>query len=70
MLEQVRLDLDDISHRIFALGGISAGGRKQEDAALRAALRQIGRIGDLLSHVRETQTGIARMLPYIQATKA
>lgn len=65
-LEQGRAELDDISHRIFAMGVSNAGGRKQEDAALRRALGQLGEMADLLSHVRETQTGLARMVPYVQ----
>ncbi|HQT75657.1 MAG TPA: magnesium transporter CorA family protein [Rhodopila sp.] len=67
VLEQVRADLDTMSNRIFAMGTRASSGRKQEDAALRAALGEIGRIGDLLSHVRDTQMGIARLVPYVQS---
>jgi magnesium transporter len=67
-LEQVRAELDDLSRRIFRLGARGASGSKKEDAELRSALAQIGRIGELLSHVRDTQVGIGRMLPYIQST--
>jgi magnesium transporter len=67
-LEQVRAELDTLSRNIFRLGARGASGRKKEDAKLRQALTTIGRIGELLSHVRDTQVGIARMLPYIQST--
>jgi magnesium transporter len=70
VLEQVRADLDDISHAIFAMGVNQQGGRKSEDATLRRTLGQLGHLGDLISHVRDTQVGAARMLPYVEATAA
>ena len=66
-LEQVRADLDTISHAIFAMGVSQEGGRKQEDATLRRTLGQLGHIGDLISHVRDTQVGAARIVPYVEA---
>jgi magnesium transporter len=66
-LEQVRLELDTISHTIFAMGVSQEGGRKQEDATLRRTLGALGRIGDLISHVRDTQVGAARIVPYVEA---
>ncbi len=66
-LEQVRTDLDVISHAIFAMGVNQEGGRKAEDAVLRHTLGQLGRIGDLISHVRDTQVGAARIVPYVEA---
>ncbi|HEY0184005.1 MAG TPA: magnesium transporter CorA family protein [Rhodopila sp.] len=69
-LEQVRFDLDSISHAIFALGAGHAGGQKQEDATLRRTLGQLGHIGDLISHVRDTQVGAARIVPYVEAMTA
>ncbi len=70
VLEQVRADLDTISHAIFAMGVNQEGGRKTEDAILRRTLGQLGHIGDLISHVRDTQVGAARMVPYVEATAA
>jgi magnesium transporter len=67
MLEQVRADLDTISHAIFAMGVNQEGGRKAEDAIMRRTLGRIGHIGDLISHVRETQVGAARIVPYVEA---
>jgi magnesium transporter len=70
VLEQVRADLDVISHGIFAMGVNQEGGRKAEDATLRRTLGQLGRIGELISHVRDTQVGAARIVPYVEATAA
>lgn len=70
VLEQVRADLDTISHAIFAMGVNQEGGRKAEDATLRRTLGQLGHIGDLISHVRDTQVGAARIVPYVEATAA
>jgi magnesium transporter len=69
-LEQVRADLDSISHRIFGMGVEQTSGRKKEDALLRRTLGTLGQIGDLISHVRETQVGAARIVPYVESTAA
>jgi magnesium transporter len=69
-LEQVRADLDTLSHGIFAMGVGQEGGRKAEDATLRRTLGQLGHIGDLISHVRDTQVGAARIVPYVEAMAA
>ena len=69
-LEQVGQELDAISHRIFAMGVRQAGGRKHEDATLRVTLGQLGRLGDLISHIRDTLVGAARIGPYLRAAAA
>jgi magnesium transporter len=69
-LEQVRADLDSISHRIFGMGAEQTSGRKKEDVLLRRTLGTLGQIGDLISHVRETQVGAARIVPYVESTAA
>jgi magnesium transporter len=69
-LEQVSADLDTVSHTIFAMGVNQEGGRKAEDATLRHTLGRLGHIGDLISHVRETQVGAARITPYVEAMTA
>jgi magnesium transporter len=66
-LEIVRNDMETLSHRIFAMGMGKAGGRKKEDATLRQTLGELGRISDLISHVRDTQTGAARIVPFAAA---
>ena len=70
MLEQVRTDLESVSHAIFAMGSTQTSGRKNEDAMLRRTLGQLGRLGDLISHVRDTQVGAARIVPYVEAMTA
>jgi magnesium transporter len=67
VLERVQTELDDISHRVFGLGGSHAAGRKVEDRMLRATLTQLGHIGDIITHIRETQLGAARILPFVEA---
>ena len=69
-LEQVRADLDTISHRIFKLGAEDGSGRKREDAILRATLGQLGHIGEMISHIRDTEVGAARIVPYVRALTA
>ena len=66
VLEQVSADLDTISHGVFAMGVHQKGGLKQEDATLRRTLGELGHIGDLISHVRDTQIGAARIVPYVK----
>ena len=68
VLEQVASDLDTISHQIFTMGASQEGGRKTEDRILRQTLAQLGRIGDLISHVRETQVGAARIVPFVSTS--
>ena len=70
VLEQVRSNLDTISHAVFAMGANQEGGRKAEDAILRHTLGQLGRIGDLISHVRDTGVGAARIVPYVETMAA
>jgi magnesium transporter len=68
--EKIHADLDTISHRVFALAGEGRAGRKIEDRILRDTLAELGRIGDLISHIRESQLGAARLLPFIEANTA
>ena len=63
-------NLTRFPHGIFAMGMNQEGGRKAEDAVLRRTLGQIGRIGDLISHVRDTQVGAARIVPYVEEVAA
>lgn len=69
-LESIRDDLERISHDIFAMGIGPGAGRRKEDALLKSTLGQLGRIGDLISHIRDTQTGAARIIPYVEAMAA
>ena len=69
-LEQVKAELETISHRIFCDDMAAASGRKREDAMLRATLVTLGRIGDLVSHIRESQVSAGRIVPYVETTAA
>ncbi len=70
-LEQVRTELETVSHRIFCEDMANASGRKREDKMLRETLVTLGRVGDLVSHIRESQVGAGRIVPYLEtATEA
>ncbi len=69
-LEHTHAELDAISHRVFSLGGRRRAGRKMEDRLLRATLAELGRIGDLISHIRESLIGIGRLIPFIDTHTA
>jgi magnesium transporter len=69
-LEQVRTELEAISNRIFSARMAAASGGKHEDATLRGTLIALGRIGDLVSHVRESQVNAARIVPYVETAAA
>jgi magnesium transporter len=68
-LEYVRDELEKISHGIFLMGTGPSDGRKTEDKVLKRTLGELGRLGDLISHIRDTQVAAARIVPYV-ATKA
>lgn len=69
-LEGIRTDLEKISARIFRLGATGGGGRRDEDKRLRNTLRELGTIGDLISHIRDTQVAAARIVPYVDTIAA
>ena len=66
-LEAVRSELETISHRIFCGDMVSASGRRREDAMLRATLVTLGRLGDLISHIRDSQVTAGRIVPFVEA---
>ena len=69
-LEQITADLDTVSRRIFQ-GDLAAGGPpRQSDIVLRDALKVVGQAGDVVSHIRDSLLGIARLLPYAEQTAA
>jgi magnesium transporter len=69
-LEYVRDELEKISHGTFLMGTGSDAGRKTEDKVLKRTLGELGRLGDLISHVRDTQVAAARIVPYVEAKAA
>jgi magnesium transporter len=62
-LEQMRSDLDAISQRIFREG--QRFSRKGEDTLLRETLAAIGRTGEVISYIRDSQLGADRIVPYV-----
>ena len=70
VLEKVQSDLDAISHRVFSLGGRTRSGRKIEDRRLRVTLVELGRLGDLISHIRDSQLGATRLVPFVESNAA
>jgi magnesium transporter len=65
-LEHGSAELEAISHAAFRA---EPSGRRSRvvktGAALRGALRQIGRMGDGISHIRDTLLGLGRIVAYI-----
>jgi len=65
VLEQVGGELDVISHNVFRARDKSD--KRQPSRAendLRDTMRAIGRAGDLISKIRDSLTGIGRIVPY------
>ena len=60
---------EQLGMRLLAYGVMPAG-RKREDTMLRATLITLGRIGDLVSHIRESQVSAGRIVPYIESVAA
>ena len=65
VLEEVRSELDLLSGSVFSLGP-DAGGGKREDAMLRKTLAALGRIGDVISYIRDTQVVVGRIVPFVE----
>jgi magnesium transporter len=66
-LERISADLDRVSHAIFHANATTEGRHTAANAELRAALKQIGRVGDLASKLRDALLGIDRIVPYLMA---
>jgi len=68
-LEQVGRELDAISHRVFQARDTRVAAKRpvREETDLRATIRAIGRSGDLISKIRDSLTGIGRIVPYTAA---
>jgi magnesium transporter len=63
VMELTRNELDNVSHRIFHTDGPHRP--TAEDKALRATLRTLGRVGDLISKVRDSLLGARRIASYL-----
>jgi magnesium transporter len=65
VLEQVGAELDAVSHNVFRArdkDDRQKPARAEND--LRETMRAIGRAGDLISKIRDSLTGIGRIVPY------
>jgi magnesium transporter len=68
VLEHIAGGLDTLSHRLFRSGPIGTGRRHRparEAADLRGILRRVGASGDLVSKIRDSLLGLARIVQYI-----
>ncbi len=70
VLEEMRGEADRMSHHIFHLkldtaGKMEGARRRQQESELRTMVTTLGRLYDSISLIRESQLGIARIVPYI-----
>ena len=64
VLEREGDALDQVSHRVFHPERVKGGGARA-DRELRAVLRRIGGLGDLIGKIRDTLLGIERIVQYV-----
>lgn len=72
LLERAASDLDEVSLRIFGVDTEAVGATRnmtRRSAALRDALRSVGRAGDIASKARVSLHGLARIIPYVVGQK-
>jgi magnesium transporter len=71
-LEKLRTELDEMSHQIFhhrfAVKTENSAKRRNQETELQAILVTLGRAYDTISFLRDSQLGIARIAPYVEAT--
>jgi magnesium transporter len=67
-LEQIRAEMNTLSTRIFRKDATWA--RKHEDAILRETLTILGRMGDTISLIRDSQVAAERIIPYVERSSA
>jgi magnesium transporter len=73
VLEHIATELDALSHRLFRSGPVGAGGKRRPArlaADLHSILRRVGANGDLVSKIRDSLLGIARIVPYVAGAGA
>ncbi|MCK8786442.1 magnesium transporter CorA family protein [Roseomonas sp. NAR14] len=68
LLEQIGAELDRLSTHAFAANEHHRPVRA--DAALRAALRSVGKEGERLSRLRDTLLGVGRIVPFVEEAAA
>jgi len=65
VLEREGEELDAVSRRVFRPSGKTRPRRTETE--LRAMLRNVGRVGDLISKIRDTLLGLGRIIPFVLA---
>jgi magnesium transporter len=73
VLEHIAAELDALSHRLFRSGPIGDGAARRPARAaadLRVILRRVGAGGDLVSKIRDSLLGLARIVPFVAGTAA
>jgi magnesium transporter len=67
-LEHASAELEQISHAAFHPDRARRHKVAKASEALRAALRKVGRMGDGISHIRDTLLGLGRIAAFIHET--
>lgn len=70
MLEREGEELDAVSRRVFRPADARRVRPRRAETELRAQLRNVGRVGDLVSKVRDMLLGLGRMIPFVLANAA
>jgi magnesium transporter len=67
ILEHIAAELDELSHRLFRSSPVGAAIHRpaREAADLRRTLRRVGANGDLVSKIRDSLLGLARVVPFV-----
>jgi len=70
VLEREGEELDAVSRRVFRPGDGRRTRPRRAETELRAQLRNVGRVGDLVSKARDTLLALGRMIPFVLANAA
>ncbi len=70
LLEREGEELDAVSRRIFRPADARRVRPSRAQTELRALLRNVGRVGDLVSKIRDTLLGLGRIIPFVLANAA
>jgi len=65
VLENVGTELDQLSHQIFRPETMGVRRMRRESAAMQTTLAGVGRVGDLVSNLRDGLVGISRIVAYV-----
>ncbi len=68
-LEHASAELEGISHSTFHKDRPHGHRLAKASEALRGVLRKLGRVGDGISHVRDTLLGVGRIAAFVQETE-